>query len=120
MTDDEINRKFDVVAGHLASLAVGLERLGEKVDGLADTQRRAEERWERTEGSIRALLAAAEIQAEEIKQVAESVKVIDERQRRADERHRQTDERLNALINIVEKDISARRNGKKAEANGDE
>lgn len=29
MTDEEINRKFDVVADHLATLATGLQRLEE-------------------------------------------------------------------------------------------
>jgi len=94
MTDEEINRKFDLVAEHLAALAVGLQ-------GLHETQRRAEERWERTEGSIRALLAAAEIQAGEIKELGAAVRVIDERQR-------ETDERLNALINTVERYITGR------------
>lgn len=106
MTDEEINRKFDIVAGHLATLAVGLDRLTEKVDMLADTQRRADERWERTEGSIKALLTVSEIQSQEIKEIGEAVRTIDERQR-------QTDDRLNALINTVERYISERRNGRK-------
>lgn len=106
MTDEEINRKFDVVAGHLASLAVGLDRLTGKTDALADTQRRAEERWERTEGSIRALLAVSEIQSQEIRELGEAVRKVDEHQRNADDR-------LNALINTVERYISERRNGKK-------
>jgi chromosome segregation ATPase len=101
MTDEEINRKFDVVAEHLAALAVGLQ-------SLQETQRRAEERWERTEGSIRALLAAAEIQAGEIKELGESVRVVDERQRQSDRRAAETDERLNALINTVERYIIGR------------
>lgn len=52
MTDEEINRKFDVVAGHLATLAVGLQTLTEKVDRTAD--------------SVNALLAIAEIHDREI------------------------------------------------------
>jgi methyl-accepting chemotaxis protein len=111
MTDEEVNKKFDVVAGHLATLAVGLQTLGEKVDGLAEGQRR-------TDSSVRALLAVAEIQAQEIKDLSESVKgltgsvkTLDERQREADERGRRTDERLDALINIVERYISEKRNG---------
>ena len=101
MTDEEINRKFDVVAEHLVALAVGLQ-------GLQETQRRAEERWERTEASVRALLAAAEIQAGEIKTLGEAVRVIDERVREAERRAAETDERLNALINTVERYITGR------------
>lgn len=126
MTDEEINRKFDVVAGHLATLAVGQQQLQE-------TQTRAEQRWERTEGSIRSLLAITEIQSQEIRELGQeiralgtevrevsqglrelggAVRVIDERQRQADERNRETDERLSALINTVERYISERRNGR--------
>jgi len=113
MTDEEINRKFDVVAEHLATMAVGLER-------LAEGQRQ-------TDASVRSLLAITEIQAQEIKELSESVRAVDgrqraaderqraadERQRAADERGRRTDERLDALINTVERYISGRRNGKR-------
>jgi hypothetical protein len=112
MTDEEINRKFDVVADHLATLAVGQQRL--------------QETQARTEGSVRALLAVTEIQSQEIRELGQevrevsqglrelggAVRVIDERQREADERNRETDERLSALINMVERYISERRNGK--------
>jgi hypothetical protein len=71
-----------------------------------------------TEG-IAALLAVAEIQAAEIRDLTESTRdlrestqAIADRQREADERGRQTDERLNALINIVERHVSEGRNGK--------
>lgn len=111
MTDEEINRKFDVVADHLASLAVGLQSLQGEVRSLAQAQQRAEKRWATTEESVRAMLAISEVQAQEITQLAESIKAVDERQREADERGRQTDERLNALINIIERIISERRDG---------
>jgi hypothetical protein len=105
MTDEEINRKFDVVANHLASLAVGQQRL--------------QEMQQRTDESVRALLAVTEIQSQEIKEigrglreVGEAVRVVDERQRQGEELRREMDERLNALINTVERYISERRNGK--------
>jgi len=84
MTDEDINKKFDVVADHLAALAVGMQQLQE-------TQSRAEKRWERTEESIRSLLAVAEIHEREITS---------------------TDERLSALINTVERLISEGRGGR--------
>jgi chromosome segregation ATPase len=109
MTDEEINRKFDVVAGILADLAVRQqkadERADERMSRLEEVQSRAEERWTRTEESIRALLAVSEIQSQEIRELGEAVRTIDER-------GRQTDDRLNALINTVERYISERRNGK--------
>ncbi|HZI19515.1 MAG TPA: hypothetical protein VEY09_13065 [Pyrinomonadaceae bacterium] len=118
MTDEEINRKFDVVAEHLSSLAVGLQNLGqslgEKIDRLAEGQRQ-------TDASIRALLAITEIQAQEVKDLRESVQAVDEHRREAGERAHQVDERLNVLINLVERDISERRNrGKATEKRGPE
>jgi len=69
-----------------------------KVDGLAEIQNRAEQRWERTEEGIRALLAIAEMHNKEIATLTEN--------------GRATDERLNGLINVVERQISEGRNGK--------
>jgi hypothetical protein len=59
--------------------------------------KQADERWVRTEEGIRALLSIAEIHEREIGELREV--------------GRATDERLNALINVVEKQISDRRNG---------
>jgi hypothetical protein len=62
------------------------------------------------------LLAIAEIQSGEIKDLTEAVRIIDERTRRTDERlderTRRTDERLDTLINIVERYISEGRGGR--------
>src|ERR1043165_4306266 len=98
MTDEEINRKFDVVAGHIATIAVGLQQLTVKVDRLSD-------KVDRTADSVNALLAIAEIHDREIKELGESIRVIDERQQKSDRRAAEMDERLNALINIVERYI---------------
>ena len=95
-----------------AELTVKLSSLSDKVD--------------RNTNSITALLAIAEIQAAEIRDLSQSTKELREstrelrettqtlgdRQREAEERGRQTDERLNVLINIVERHISEGRNGK--------
>ncbi len=59
--------------------------------------KKSDERWVRTEEGIRALLSIAEIHEREIGELSEL--------------GRATDERLNALINVVEKQISDRRNG---------
>lgn len=87
MTDAEINQKFDVVAGHLATLAVGLQTLTGKVDKLAD-------KVDRTADSVNALLAIAEIHEREVESLKDS--------------QVETNERLNALINTVERYIGGR------------
>ncbi|HEX8178547.1 MAG TPA: hypothetical protein VF525_03290 [Pyrinomonadaceae bacterium] len=74
-----------------------IERMSEKVDRNAD--------------NVTALLAMAEIQAGEIKELSAAVRAYDEHTRNLDVRTRNTDERLNALINIVERYSSERRNG---------
>jgi methyl-accepting chemotaxis protein len=101
----ETQRKFDFLVEQQAQLTATVEKMAEKVD--------------RTANSITDLLAAAVLQAEEIKTIGHSVdalaaavKAVDERQREADERARRTDERLDALINTVERVISERQNGK--------
>jgi hypothetical protein len=128
----DTHKKIDFILDQQAQLVA-------KAGELADAQTNAERRWERTEGSIRNLLAIAELQSGEIRELGEAVRVIDgrqreaaerqrdaderqreaderqreaaERQREADERQRHSDERLNALINTVERIISERKNG---------
>jgi len=76
-----------------------------KIDALAEAQKRAEERWTRTEEGIRALLSIAEIHEREIASQGKQILALGETTRA-------TDDRLNALINIVERQISEGRNGK--------
>jgi uncharacterized protein YoxC len=112
MRDEEINRKFEVVADHMATFAVGMQDLKGEVRKLAETQAR-------TDASVRALLAAVEIQAEEIRIQAEEIRLqaqeikeLGKSVQSVDGRQRDTDDRLNALINTVERYISERRNGR--------
>lgn len=80
--------------------------------GRADERwERADERWERTREQILALLAVAEIHAQEINELGRAQARQTEAQARADARSAEIDERLNALINTVERIISERRNG---------
>jgi hypothetical protein len=86
---------------------------------MRETQAHADEKWERrwgrTEGSIRDLLAIVQLQSQEINAVVEAQsqlsKVQAEAQARTDRQMSETDERLNALVNVVERIISERRNG---------
>ena len=102
MTNEEMQRAMDFIVETEAKSSA-------KIDALAEAQKqgqkeaderwaRADERWARTEESIRALLSIAEIHEREIATLSEN--------------GRATDERLNALINVVERQISEGRNGK--------
>lgn len=118
MNDEERQRQMDFIVHQQAQFTVQLDRLAEKVDSLANSQLRAEERWSQTEGGIRALLAIAELHEQEIRahdllssansrQIAANTKQITALQ----EAGRETNERLNAFINTVERLISERRDG---------
>jgi uncharacterized protein YhaN len=105
MTEDEKKKTMDFIFEQQAQITATMGRLSEKVDRNSD--------------GISALLAVAEIQAAEIRDLTESTRTLAERQRQAeewrreaDERGRRTDERLDALINIVERHISEGHNGK--------
>ena len=79
------------ITSNMAELTERVNRMGEKVDRNAE--------------GVTALLAIAEIQAAEIRDLTESTRTLTVRQR-------DTDDRLNALIDTVERYISERRNGK--------
>jgi len=105
MTNEEMQRAMQFIVEQEAKSSA-------KIDALAEAQKhaderwargderwaRADERWARTEESIRALLTIAEMHEREINSLGEQT--------------RATDERLNALINVVERQISEGRNGK--------
>jgi hypothetical protein len=77
-------------------------------EAQAQADEKWEQRWGRTEEGIRALLAIAELHDQEIKTLAQTQA---EAQARTDRQMAETDERLNALVNVVERIISERRNG---------
>ena len=102
MTNEEMQRAMDFIVETEAKSSA-------KIDALAEAQKqgqseadqrwaRADQRWARTEESIRALLTIAEIHEREISSIGDQT--------------RATDERLNALINVVERQITEGRNGK--------
>jgi len=102
MTNEEMQRAMDFIVETEAKSSA-------KIDALAEAQKqgqeeadqrwaRADERWARTEESLRALLTIAEMHEREINSIGEQT--------------RATDKRLNALINVVERQISEGRNGK--------
>ena len=82
MTDEEINRKFDVVAEHLATLAVGLQTLEAQV---AETNRQ--------------LQAHAETQSQFIEIATRTLQGLADNQAR-------TDANLDRLARLVERHVS--------------
>ena len=85
---------------------------------LRETQANSERRWERTEGSVRDLLAIAQSHEGEINALREAqertdrqMAETDRRMAETDRRMAETDERLNALINFVERHVNEGRDG---------
>ena|SRR5215204_1395169 len=93
--DEEVKRNVSFIIQQQAQFASDMQQLRE-------TQARSEQRWERTEESVRSLHAIAQIHEREITAIAES-------QSRTDRQMAETDERINALVNVVERLVSDRK-----------
>jgi hypothetical protein len=98
MTNEEMQRAMDFIVEQQAQSTA-------KIDALAEAQTR------NTEG-IGALLSIAEIHEREINTVSHQVSSLSRDIATLGETTRATDGRLNALINVVERQISEGRNGK--------
>jgi hypothetical protein len=105
MTNEEMQGAMTFIVEQQVQTAV-------KLDALAETQKRGEEKWSRTEEGIRALLAIAEIHEKEIQANTQQILAQSQQIGSLSETTKSTDERLNALINAVERQISNGRNGK--------
>jgi len=105
MTDEERERAIEFIIEQEAKSSAKIDELIEVQKRAEDRWTRADERWERTEESIRALLAIAELHEREIQSNSEQILSLGETTRA-------TDGRLNALINVVERQLSDGRNGK--------
>lgn len=124
-TSEDTQRNINFIVQQQAQFTVDIQLLRE-------SQARADQKWERTEEGIRNLLSIAEIHEGEIAAVSETTRSLTETTRSLTEATRSltettqslaqttrllaettrtTDERLNALINMVERDISERHNG---------
>jgi len=105
MTNEEMQRAMNFIVEQQAQTAAKLDTITDTMGALAETQKRGEEKWSRTEEGIRALLAIAEIHEKEIQAQSQQIASLSQTTK-------STDERLNALINVVERQISNGRNGK--------
>ena len=98
MTNEDMQRAMDFIVEQQAQSSA-------KIDALAEAQTR------NTEG-IRALLSIAEIHEREMSTLSHQIGSLSRDIGTLGETTRATDERLNALIGVVERQISERRNGK--------
>ena len=98
MTNEEMQKTMDFIVDQQAQSSA-------KIDALAEAQTR------NTEG-IGALLSIAEIHEREINTLGHQVGSVSRDIGTLSETTRATDDRLNALINVVERQISEGRNGK--------
>jgi len=101
--DQELQRNINFIIQQQAQFTADMQQLRE-------TQARSEQKWERTEGGIRALLAIAEIHQQEFAELRQAQAEV---QARTDAKLAETGERVDALVNTVERLISERRNGEK-------
>jgi hypothetical protein len=110
--DEENQRTMKFILEQQARFTIDMQQMRE---AQAEADEKWERRWGRTEEGIRALLSIAEIHEGEIKSLAETQAAQAEAQAaaqaRTDKQMAETDERLNALVNVVERIISERRNG---------
>lgn len=104
MTNEEMQRAMDFIVQQQAQTSA-------KIDALTETQNRAEERWAQTENGIRALLAITEMHEREIQSHTQQIQSHTQQILSIGENAKATDERLNALINVVERQMSNGRNG---------
>ncbi|HEY0545251.1 MAG TPA: hypothetical protein VGC91_07755 [Pyrinomonadaceae bacterium] len=98
MTNEEMQRAMDFIIQQQAQFASDIQELRESQKELFQAQQRGEERTTQIEVAILRLVGVVE-------------RVV-ETQARTDQKLAETDERLNSLINVVERYISERRNGK--------
>ena len=109
MTNEEMQRAMELIVEMEARSSVKIDANAEaQKEAQKEAERRwaqSESRWARTEESIRALLTIAELHEREIQANTQQILSLGETTRA-------TDERLNTLINVVERQISDRGNGK--------
>ncbi len=105
MAGVELNRTIEFVLEQQAQVSLNLAQITSNMAQLTERVNRLGEKVDRNAEGVTALLAIAEIQATEIRDLTESTRTLAGRQH-------ETDERLNALVDTVERHISERRNGK--------
>jgi hypothetical protein len=99
---EEAARRDEVVTRNVNFIIQQQAQFTADMQQLREVQARSEQRWERTEESVRSLHAIAQIHEREVTALTES-------QARTDRQMAETDERINALVNVVERLVSDRK-----------
>ncbi len=108
---ERIERQMAFILEQQAQAEVRWGKADERWAQAEERWAKADERWARTEEGIRALLTIAEIHEREIEKLGEASVETAKSMNALREAALATDERLSALINVVERQISERRNG---------
>lgn len=110
MTPKEMQRTMEFIVEQQARFSADIQKLFESDKEL----RQADERLRQSQATLTAaVMRIAELVEGLEKTTVERFAELAASQKLTNEQLRETDERLNALINVVEKHIMARRNGKK-------
>jgi len=104
MTNEEMQRARDFIVETQAQSSARIDSVGEKLEALAENQAR------NTDG-IQALLRIAQIHEREIETLSHQIGSVSRDLALLGETTKATDDRLNALINVVERQMSNGRNG---------
>ena len=104
MTNEEMQRAMDFIVQQQAQSGARIDSVGEKLEALAETQAR------NTEG-ILALLNIAQIHERQLETLSHQIGSVSRDVALLGETTKATDDRLNALINVVERQMSNGRNG---------
>ena len=107
--NEETKHKIEFIVQQQAQFNADMQRLRELHEENERRWSSADERWGRTEGEIRGLLAIAEMHEREFYEMRQAQA---EAQARTDARMAETGEHVDALVNTVERLISERRNGR--------
>jgi hypothetical protein len=103
MTNEEMQKAMEFIVQTDARTAITLARLGKKVNATPVARERSEKRWKQTEERLRALLARAK---------KTERKMFPPQRKSGPLRKAAADKRLKALPELVERQISKRRDGK--------
>jgi len=112
MNDEEINRKFDVVAGHLATLAVNQQKAEERAAKADERAAKADTRLDRLERVLSLAIRANQRERKETRDkinalidaqthTEESLAKLAQAQSSLVESLGHTDKRVDALIDII-------------------
>lgn len=111
MTNEEMQRAMDFIVEMEAKSSAKIDALTQARHEAEERWKRADERWAQTENGIRALLAITEMHEREIQSHTQQIQSHTQQILSIGENAKATDDRLNALIHVVERQISNGRNG---------